>query len=269
MKYSQSVAIHIPLIIVFLFALIPLTWLILASINPAAGPAAKIPSRMTMENFGQAFSGRPLHWTLNSLLIAGSTATLVLFLATMAAYPFSRVKFFGANILLYGLVFLRTVPVSSFMLPVYLIFIKLNLVNTHLSVIITLSVLNIPFALLLLKGFYDTIPTVFEEASWIDGCSKWKSIFYIVLPQCGPGLAVAWFMTFMFAWGEFLIPFILLRKLELMPLSVGIFTTYGQYGVVNYGLLSAMSLLYAIPPILMYILIQKNLVKGMVGYVKG
>ncbi len=262
-------AIYIPLIIVFLFALIPLTWLVLASVNPAASPTAKIPSRISMENFGQAFSGRPLHWTLNSLLIAGSTATLVVFLATMAAYPFSRVRFFGADILLYGLVFLRTVPVSSFMLPMYLIFKTLNLVNTYLSVILTLSVLGIPFALLLLKGFYDTIPTVFEEASWIDGCSKWKSIFYIILPQCGPGLAVAWFMTFMFAWGEFLIPLILLRKIQLMPLSVGIFTTYGEYGVVNYGLLACMSLWYAIPPILMDVLIQNNLVTGMVGYVKG
>ena len=269
MKYPETVAIHIPLIIVLVFALIPLSWLVLASVDPAAIPAAKIPTRMTMENFRQTFSGRPSHWTLNSLLIAGSAATLVLFLSTMAAYPFSRIGFFGGSILLYGLVFLRTVPVSTFMLPVYLIFIKLNLVNTYLSVILTLSILNIPFSVLLLKGFYDTIPIVFEEASWIDGCSKWKSIFYIVLPQCGPGLAVAWFMTFMFAWGEFLIPLILLRKIELMPLSVGIFTTYGEYGVVNYGLLSSMSLLYAIPPILMYILIQKNLVKGMVGYVKG
>ena len=269
MRHSETVAIHIPLIIILVFALIPLSWLVLASVDPAAGPTVKIPTRMTIENFGRTFSGRPLHWTLNSLLIAGSTATLVLFLSTMAAYPFSRMRFSGASILLYGLVFLRTVPVSSFMLPIYLIFIKLNLVNTYLSVILTLSVLNIPFALLLLKGFYDTIPTVFEEASWIDGCSRWKSIFRIVLPQCGPGLAVAWFMTFMFAWGEFLIPLILLRKIELMPLSVGIFTTYGEFGVVNYGLLSSMSLLYAIPPILMYILIQKNLVKGMVGYVKG
>jgi len=73
----------------------------------------------------------------------------------------------------------------------------------------------------------------------------------------------------MSAWGEFLIPFILLREMALMPLSVGIFTTYGEHGVVNYGLLSSMSLLYAIPPILVYFFVQKHLVKGMVGYIKG
>jgi len=262
MRYPETIAIHIILIIIFIFTLIPLSWLFLASLDPAASsPTAKIPTGITIENFYRAFSGRPLRWILNSLLIAVSTATLVVFLSTMAAYPFSRMSFFGRNILLYGFVFLRVIPVSTFILPVYLIYVKLKLLNTHLSVILTLSILGIPFSLLLLKGFYDTIPITFEEAS--------KSIFCIVLPQCGPGLAVAWFMTFMSAWGEFLIPFILLRRMELMPLSVGIFTTYGEHGVVNYGLLSSMSLLYAIPPILVYFFVQKHLVKGMVGYIKG
>ncbi len=269
MRYPETIAIHIILMLIFIFTLIPLSWLFLASVDTAASPTVGIPTRVTMENFNRAFSGRPLRWILNSLLIAVSTATLVTFLATMGAYPFSRMSFFGKYFLLYGFVFLRVIPVSTFILPVYLIFVKLKLLNTHLSVILTLSILGIPFSLLLLKGFYDTIPITFEEASWIDGCSKWKSIFYIVLPQCGPGLAVAWFMTFMFAWGEFLIPFILLRKMTLMPLSVGIFTTYGEHGVVNYGLLSSMSLLYAIPPILVYFFVQKHLVKGMVGYIKG
>lgn len=107
-----------------------------------------------------------------------------------------------------------------------------------------------------------------EEVAWIEGCGRVRAIFKVLLPQCGHGIAVVWFMTFTFAWGEFMIPLILLRRMEMMPLAVGIFTAFGEYGVVDYGFLSALLLVYTIPPVVMYIFIRKYLVKGMVGYIK-
>ena len=256
------------LAVVLLCATLPLVWLVLASLDPAASQATKLPARITLDNFRQAFSSRSLRWMANSLLIAGATAALTIVICALAAYPFSRERFAGKNSILYGLLALRVIPASTFMLPVYIFFAKLRLVNTHLSAVVTLTSLNLPFALLLMKGFYDTIPRDFEEAAWVDGCSRLKAIFRILLPQCGPGLAVVAFMTFMNAWNEFMIPLILLRRMDLMPLSVGIYTAFGEHGAVDYGFLSALSLMYALPPILMYLFIRRNLVKGMAGYVK-
>lgn len=264
----KNVPVYILLAIVFLFAVVPMVWLLLASFDPAATQATKIPENIILNNFYEAFSGRSLRWISNSLLIASITSTLVLFICTLAAYPFSRYSFFGKNAILFGFLLLRIIPISTFILPVYIAFAKLGLINTYLGVILILTTLGLPFPLLLMKGFYDTIPRAFEEAAWIDGCGKIRSIFKVLLPQCGPGVAVVWFMTFMFAWGEFQIPLILLRKMEMMPLAVGIFTAFGEYGVVNYGFLSALSLVYTIPPVVMYIFIRKHLVKGMAGYTK-
>lgn len=265
----KTLPVYILLAIVFLFAVVPMVWLLLASFDPVATQATKIPGDIVLSNFHEAFSGRSLHWVVNSLLIAGITSTLVLFICALAAYPFSRLSFFGKNLILLGMLLLRIIPISTFILPVYIAFAKLGLINTYLGVILILTTLGLPFPLLLMKGFYDTIPRDFEEAAWIDGCGKVRAIFKVLLPQCGPGMAVVWFMTFMYAWAEFMLPLILLRRLEMMPLSVGIFTAYGEYGVVDYGFLSAVSLVYTIPPVLMYIFIRKYLVKGMVGYVKG
>ena len=265
----KTLPVYILLAIVFLFAAVPMVWLLLAAFDPAATQATRIPEDITLSNFREAFSGRSLRWISNSLLIAGTTSTLVLLICALAAYPFSRLSFFGKNLILLGALLLRIIPVSTFMLPVFIAFAELGLINTYLGIILILTTLGLPFPLLLMKGFYDTIPHEFEEAAWIDGCGKVRAIFKVLLPQCGPGIAVVWFMTFMFAWGEFMIPLILLRRMEMMPLSVGIFTAYGEYGVVDYGFLSALSLVYAIPPVLMYIFIRKYLVKGMVGYVKG
>lgn len=264
----KNVPVYILLAIVFLFAVVPMVWLLLASFDSDATQATKIPENIILNNFYEAFSGRSLRWISNSLLIASITSTLVLFICTLAAYPFSRYSFFGRNAILFGFLLLRIIPISAFILPVYIAFAKLGLINTYLGVILILTTLGLPFPLLLMKGFYDTIPRAFEEAAWIDGCGKIRAIFKVLLPQCGPGVAVVWFMTFMFAWGEFQIPLILLRKMEMMPLAVGIFTAFGEYGVVDYGFLSALSLVYTIPPVVMYIFIRKYLVKGMVGYTK-
>lgn len=266
---KNKIIIYIILSIVFLFMFIPLLWLFVASIDLEPIQGLRIPEHITFINFKKALSSRSAVWILNSLIIALSTSVLVVIVSILGAYPFSRLNFRGKNAILYGMVLLRIIPISTFMVPVYILFVKLRLINTYLSVIISLTVLGLPFAFLLMKGFYDTVPIVFEEAAWIDGCSRLKTIFTVIIPQLWPGIAVVWFMTFMFAWSEFQIPLILLRRINLMPLSVGIFTAYGEYGAVDYGFLSALSMLYSLPPVIMYIFIRKYMVKGMVGYVKG
>jgi multiple sugar transport system permease protein len=263
----RAIPVYVVLLAIFTGAVLPLLWLVLAAFDPAATQATRLPNP-SLENFVKVLSPRSFRWMGNSLLIAGVTALVTLVICVVGAYPFSRERFPGKELILYGLLILRVIPVSTFMLPLYILFARLQLINTHLSVILTLTALNLPFTLLLMKGFYDTVPKDFEEAAWVDGAGRVRALFGVLLPQCGPGLAVVFFMTFMNAWNEFLIPLIFLRRTELVPLSVGIFYAFGEHYQIDYGFLSALSFLYALPPVAMYLFIRRNLVKGMAGYLK-
>lgn len=263
----RALPAYLVLLAIFLGAVLPLLWLVLASFDPAATQATRIPNP-TWDNFRKVLSPRSFQWITNSLLIAGLTALITLLICVVGAYPFSRERFPAKDLILYGLLILRVIPVTTFMLPLYILFAKLQLINTHLSVILTLTALNLPFTLLLMKGFYDTVPRDFEEAAWVDGAGRVRALFSVLLPQCGPGLAVVFFLTFMNAWNEFLIPLIFLRRQELIPLSVGIFYAFGEHYQIDYGFLSALSFLYALPPVVLYLLIRRHLVRGMAGYLK-
>lgn len=255
---------YILLFILALFWLSPFTWLIFSSVDPAASEAFKVPGSVTIENFKRIFEVDSTRWIMNSLIIATGSATLVLLVTLTAAYTFSRIKFKGKDGILWGLVLIRIIPVSAFILPLFLTCVKLHLLN-HLGVILSVALMNLPFGLLLMKNFYDSIPFTYEEAAWIDGAGTYTTLWKVILPLCRSGAVVVWFMTFMRGWGDFMLPFIFLRTAEQWPMSVGLYNSFGLYGSVNYGFLSAYSLLYALPPVLIYFCLGKNLSTGMAG----
>ena len=261
LKLSGS---YIILIAVVLFALSPFTWLIFASIDPHATAEFKLPDEVTLEQFALVFTGESARATINSAIIAAMSATLVLVITIFAAYPFSRMRFFFRDGILWGLVLIRIIPFSAFALPLFLFCVKFGLLN-RIGAVLALTMLNLPFGLLLLKGYYDTIPLSYEEAAWVDGAGRLKTIFKILFPICLPGAVVVWFMTFMGAWNEFMIPFILLRRQSDYPLAIYLFNSFGRYGAVNYGFLASLSIVYAIPPILVFILLRKYMVTGLAG----
>jgi len=255
---------HIFLFIVALSWLSPFTWLIFSSFDPAASGAFKVPEKVSLDNFRLIFEVDSVKWIINSLIIAAGSATLVLVVTLSAAYPFSRMKFKGKDGILWGLVLIRIIPVSAFILPLFLTCVKFRLLN-HMGVILSIALMNIPFGLLLMKNFYDSIPVTYEEAAWIDGAGTYTAIWKVILPLCRSGAVVVWFMTFMRGWGDFMLPFIFLRVADQWPMSVGLYNSFGLYGSVNYGFLSAYSLLYALPPVLIYFCLGKNLTTGMAG----
>ncbi len=256
---------HLLLAVVAVFWLSPFVWLFFASVDPRATSAFKIPDSVTLQNFVTVFAGSSsARWIINSLLIAGGSATTVFVVTMFAAYPFSRMNFKGKNIILWGLVLIRIIPLSAFLLPLFLLCIKLRWLNLT-GVIISLAMLNIPFGLLLVKNFYDTVPLTYEEAAWVDGAGILKTIFSVLLPISKSGAVVVWFMTFTSSWNEFMLPFILLRNPDLWPMSVGLFNSFGLHGTINFGFLAAFSVIYAIPSVLIFFLLRKNLVSGLSG----
>ncbi|MEW7009539.1 carbohydrate ABC transporter permease [Lentilitoribacter sp. EG35] len=262
-------ATNLLLAFIILAWLSPLSWLVMTSINPQATGGFSIPSSLSLEHFASVMTGTSLRQFINSMVIAIITATLTTILATLAAYPFSRLDIPYKNTLLWSLALLRILPATAIIIPVFLTGRVMGLLNAG-GVIMVMTLLNLPFAVLLLKNFFDTIPTELEEAGYMEGATLWQSILHIVLPLSRAGLAVIWFMAFTSAWNEFLFPFLMLRSDEHFPMAVGLYASFGQYGATNYGFLTAYSIIYAAPAVLVYFLLKRNLTTGFAGVgVKG
>ena len=247
----------------------PFSWLFLNAFNTASTGQLEIPSAVGLDNFAQAVSGNAGRQFLNSMLIAAGTATLSVVIGIAAAYPLSRLKIPGRNAFLWTLVLLRMLPSAGVLVPLYFAAQRGGLLN-QLGVIIALTILNLPFTLLLLKNFFDTVPIELEEAAYVEGASLFQIVTKIVLPMSRAGIAVVWFFSFTGAWNEFLLPLIFARVQDAFPMSVGLYAAFGQQGAVDYGFLAAYSIIYAAPAVGVYFLLRRNMNTGFAGVgVKG
>jgi multiple sugar transport system permease protein len=247
----------------------PFAWLFTTAIDPKTNGVLAIPHAIGLDNFAKAVSGDAGLQFLNSVFVSVGTATLTVIVGTAAAYPLSRIKMPGRNLLLWGLVLLRLLPSAGVIVPLYFAALDFHVLN-NVGVILALTILNLPFTLLLLKNFFDTVPIELEEAAFVEGANLWQIVARIVLPLSRSGIAVVWFFAFTSAWNEFLLPLIFSRTEKGFPMSVGLYAAFGDYGTVDYGFLAAYSIIYAAPAVGVYFLLRRNLNTGFAGVgVKG
>lgn len=259
-KASAAVAAYAVLCIVGIFFLAPLLWLIIASLNAHATLAVTAPSPPTLANFRQVLTGQQtLQSLLNGLILSGGAALAAMAAATLAAYPLSRYQLRFKRPFMYIILFSTGLPITAVMVPVYGLFVKFNLLNSMLATIFFLATTTLPFAIWLMKNFMDGVPIGLEEAAWVDGASGMAALRRIVLPLILPGVAVVGIFTFLLTWGNFFVPFILLTDPTKQPASVTIYQFFGQYGQVAYGPLAAFSVIFTIPVVVLYILVQRTL----------
>ncbi|MFD9222229.1 carbohydrate ABC transporter permease [Streptomyces sp. NPDC060064] len=253
------------------FAL-PLLWLLLASVNAEADLRVRAPSSFTADNFDAVLTDE-ITFTpmLNSLLLCGGATLLTVVCAALAAYPLSRHHSRFNRPYLLTILFTTCLPITAVMVPVYGLFVQVNLIDTMYGTGLFLATSQLPFSIWLMKNFMDGVPVVLEEAAWTDGASNLQTLTRVVLPLMGPGLTVVTIYTFIQLWGNFFVPFMLILSPERMPASVSIFTFFGNYGSVIYGQLAAFSILYSAPVLVLYVLIARRLGGGFAlgGAVKG
>jgi multiple sugar transport system permease protein len=258
-RISKLSANLILLAIGVLFVL-PLLWVLFASINRTAGLRVEFPTSPTLGNFKAVLNTdttyRPV---FNGVVLCGGSALLTMVCAVLAAYPLSRFKSKFNRPFLLTVLFCTGLPITAVMVPVYGLFVQLNLVDTIGGTIMFMATSSLPFAIWLTKTFMDGVPISLEEAAWVDGAGSMQALRSIVLPLMWPGIAVVLIFTFIGMWGNFFVPFMLLLSPERLPASVSIFTFFGQYGEPNYGQLAAYSLIYTTPVLLLYLLLSKKL----------
>lgn len=250
------------LFVAFLFVW-PMLWLVFASFDANAPLSVRLPENFTLDNYKDVLTkGSNYRSFLNSFFISFSQATLVVILSILASYPLSRFKIKGKGSLMYGLLFLTGLPITAIMVPVYMVFFELKIINSLISTTLFLVSTALPYSIWMMKNFLDDVPVTLEEAAWIDGASTLQTLIHIILPAILPGILVVFIFTFSGSWGNFFVPFILISSVEKMPASVAIYQFFGAYGSVQFGQLAAFSLLYTLPIAGLYILSQKFMSNG-------
>lgn len=216
-----------------------------------------------------------LKYFRNSVIVCGATTFIALTIATLAGYAVARYQFPGSNIFGAAVLATQMVPGIMFLLPLYLMFIKIQdtlgirIINTYPGMIIVYSAFFIPFSIWILRGFFASIPVEIEEAAIIDGCSKMGAFLRVVLPISRVGLIATGIYIFLMAWDELLFAWVLATTPDVATIPVGIRLYVGNYQN-RYDLLMAAGVVSTIPILIIFFTLQKKFISGITaGAVKG
>jgi ABC-type sugar transport system, permease component len=268
-KRNKMIACIVLVIIAFLF-LLPLIWVILASFDTNASLSVSLPN-FTVNNYKEVLTSKAnLRSFGNGLILSLCVSVLVVVLAVMAAYPLSRYEMKHKKLFMVSMLFMTSLPITTVMVPVYKVFVAFGLYDNIGGIILFMSASSMPYAIWMIKNFMDAVPVSLEEAAWVDGAGRLKGIIRVIMPLMLPGVFTIAIFTFSGCWGNFFVPFILLSSSEKYPASIMLYQFFGQHSVA-YGMLSAYSIIYAIPSILLYVITQRWMSKGfsMSGADKG
>lgn len=257
------------LIAIIAVEIAPILWMLSTSLKPEGqimSPGVRwIPSQFTLENYRQMFKTFAVaRWFWNSIFCAVVSTVIVLFVDSLAAYAFARMKFFGRNFLFFTVVAMLLVPVQVTVIPMFLLFQKVHLLDSYPALI--LPVCGNVFGIFLLRQFFMTIPRELEEAAFMDGCGHWGIFFRIVLPLSKPALTTLAIFTFMSSWNSFLWPLIATSTDAVRTLPVGIAMFISGLGgstqEIRYGIAMAGSLISVLPALIVFLSLQRFFVRG-------
>jgi len=232
--------------------------------------ASLFPKHPTLAAFRELLSDTPFfHYLTNSLITALATVIFSLIVASSAAISLSRFRFKGRSSVLTGLLIAQLFPSVLLVIALQSELRTMSLLNSKWGLVLVYTTFSFPFATYLLKGFLDSVPRELDEASRIDGCSTWEMVRFVILPLLRPGLTAAGTYIFIYSWNEFLYSLTFTATDASRTVPVGLHMFIGDYQI-RWDLLTAGGVLAAVPVLLGFMLVQKQLIKGLsAGAVKG
>lgn len=210
-----------------------------------------------------------LRWMGNSFLVSASVTVFGVALASTCAYALSRFRFAGHGAATYAFLLTQMFPATMLMLPLYVMLKNLGLLDTYAGLCLAYTATALPFCVMTMRGYYDTIPVELEQAALIDGCTPWQAFLRVTLPLASPALAITALFSFMAAWSEYLVARIVLTSLSRYTLPLGLASLAGQFQTewANYA---AGSLMVCVPVMVLFVVLNRYLVEGLsLGGVKG
>jgi multiple sugar transport system permease protein len=262
------------LVLMLLWTAIPFYWMVATSLKHDKEiygyEATLIPERPTLANYATVFRETPyLLYLRNSVAIAVGSTLLSMVIACLGAYAIARLSFPGRALLARCLVFTYLVPTSLLFIPMFAMMSVLRLTDSLHGLIIAYLGFDVPFCTWLLMGYFKSVPAELEEAARVDGCNRVSALVRIVLPMSLPALAVVTFFSFTHAWNEFLYAHVFTSTTSARTVTTGLVNFMSQ-DVFFWGPLMASTVMSALPPVLMFLLFQRWVVKGLtLGGVKG
>lgn len=245
--------------VVLAFFAIPMLWLASAPFDSRPGLGLRWPD-WTLGNVAATFDHPyALGSLLNSLIVCVLATAVTAVCATLAAYALSRVRIPGRDVLLYVLLLLSSVVTgTAAMVPIFVMMTQLGLINSYYGTALVMAAGMLPAAIFILKDFVDAVPRSYEESARVFGASPGQLLRHVVLPVARPGIATITVWAFVQAWGNFLLPFLLLRDVDTQPAAVLMQTLRDEGGSANLTVIPVFSLLYSIPVIALYLFVSRR-----------
>ncbi|WP_046175655.1 carbohydrate ABC transporter permease [Domibacillus indicus] len=267
-KYSvKQYALLLTAVIITGIFLFPVYWMVVTSVKPIqdvfATPPMIIPETIQFDAYVKNLieDRSLLPYIKNSFVTAFGTAFLTLILALPCAYALARFKLRWANILLLILLITQMIPGIMMAMPLYILFSKFELLNSYLALIVGNTTTALPFAIVIMRPFFLSIPKGLEEAAVMDGCNSFTAFTRIILPLTKPIVLTVSTFSFLFAWGDLIFALTLATDEKIRPLTMGLTKFIGQYGT-QWDNLMAVSTIAAAPIILAFLFLQKYIVSG-------
>ena len=268
-----KVAGHLALAFWALTNIFPFVWVLMNSFRTRQyilSDSFSIPTDPTLENFTTAFDKLNIfHAYANSFIISTSVTVLVCLLGGLAAYALTRFSFRGHGTFMFCVYACLMIPVFSTIIPVFGLLLDWGLVNTQPGMILPQTAGGLAMAIIILMGYMKSIPVELEEAAFLEGCDVAGVFFRVVLPMSKPALATVAIFTFLNSYNDLFTQLFILRKKDVWAINRLLSEISSQYGT-DYGLLCASIVLVVVPVLIVYVFLQKHIIKGMMaGAVKG
>ena len=265
-----SIAWHVGALVILAVILYPVIWVFGASFKPSKDIIASIdllPAKPVWANFSglaDGISGISIStFFVNSLIYAGLAVAGVVLSSSLTAYAFAKIRFAGRNLLFTLMIGTLLLPYHVLLIPQYVMFRKLELVDTLVPLVAGKFLATEAFFVFLMVQFMRGLPRELDEAAKLDGCGHLRTYWSIVLPLCRPALITSAIFTFINAWNDFMGPLIYLNTPDKYTVSLGLMMFRDQEGISNYGSMIAMSLVALIPVIAFFMAFQRYLIDGM------
>ena len=264
-RFLKNSMIHIFLIAVSITCLFPLLWMVGSSLKTQKtifSDMSIFPKNPMWSNFYLAWTeGGFSMYFLNSLFYTVTVVTGIVIISSLAAFAFSRLKFPGKNLLFYMFLAAMMIPLPGSFVPLYVLMTKLHLINTRIGYIFCMINVGLSFSIYLLKTFFDKMPVELEDAARIDGCSRLGIWWNMALPLARPAIAVIVIFNSLNVWNEYILSTLIFSSKSLMPLQRGLMIFQGTH-ITEYSLLMAGMTITTLPIILVYLIMQRHIIKG-------
>lgn len=274
-RRARDLLVVVPALLLMLAIVFPVVWMVFTSLRPATALSGDLPVGEWFDGLGLSSYERLLddgsfaRYVGNSLLVSCIATPCTVVLASLAAFALSRYRFRLRRPIVLVMVATQLLPFVVLITPVYTFFSELGLLDSYVGLVVVYTAMTLPLAVYLMLGYFDTIPTVLDEAARIDGCGTLGVVFRIVVPVALPGVVTVAVTAFIATWEEFLFASVLMTDESRKTVQVGLAGYFGEYST-DWGVVMAGATVAAVPTVLLFAVAQRRLVSGLAaGGIKG